>query len=240
LDFLKQFPDVEIRYNARLHAKFYENDFNYIMTSLNLYDYSLAKNIEVGIIGHISSRGIVGKVVEGAGGLIAQGVEKVGQDVFGIGQAVNPMEKFQAIFQESTLMYKTEPIRIDEIGIKGIIGRKKLDGFNVVIDNLSNPTEVVASNSTADVSNAEKEVKSTEGNSGPPKGTQSATQLSKKLGVQLADITRIMEQSGLIIGDKITPAGLAKGLVMKNYLGKDYIAYPESLSELHSLKNKAL
>jgi hypothetical protein len=45
-----------------------------------------------------------------------------------------------------------------------------------------------------------------------------------------------MLQSGLIHGDKITSAGLSKGLVMKNYMGKDYIAYPGNLKELDKLK----
>jgi len=66
LDFLKQFPNVEIRYNDRLHAKFYQNDFDYIMTSLNLYDYSLAKNIEVGITGNFASKGLIYIVKSGA------------------------------------------------------------------------------------------------------------------------------------------------------------------------------
>ena len=53
-----------------------------------------------------------------------------------------------------------------------------------------------------------------------------------------ADITNIIQQSGLISGDKITSAGLSKGLVMKNYMGKDYIAYPDNLTEVNKLKDK--
>lgn len=61
LDFLMKFPNVEIRYCERLHAKFYQNDYDFIVTSLNLYDFSLAKNIEVGIKFSYSSKGILGK-----------------------------------------------------------------------------------------------------------------------------------------------------------------------------------
>jgi len=239
-EFLKQFPNVEIRYNDRLHAKFYQNDFDYIMTSLNLYDYSLAKNIEVGITGNFGSKGLIGKVIDGTGTLLAQGVDKVGQDVFGMGQNVNPIEKFQTIFQDSALMYKTEPIIVDASGIKGFIGGKKINGFNVKADNLSNPIKDIKPARSEAVLNTVKEVKPTskETISIASKKTQSASQLSKFLGISQADITNHMQTSGLISGDKITSVGHSKGLVMKNYMGKDYIAYPDNLPELNKLKDK--
>lgn len=49
LEFFKQFPQIEIRYEKRLHAKFYANDFSQILTSMNLYDFSQDENIEVGV-----------------------------------------------------------------------------------------------------------------------------------------------------------------------------------------------
>jgi hypothetical protein len=49
-DFLKQFPFVEIKYEPRLHAKFYSNDFSSLLSSMNLYDYSQNNNIEFGIL----------------------------------------------------------------------------------------------------------------------------------------------------------------------------------------------
>lgn len=50
LEFLKSFPNVAIRYEKRLHAKYYANDFSSILTSMNLYDYSQNNNIEFGIL----------------------------------------------------------------------------------------------------------------------------------------------------------------------------------------------
>jgi hypothetical protein len=50
LDFFIQFPNIEIRYEKRLHAKFYANDDFSIITSMNLYDYSQDNNIEAGIL----------------------------------------------------------------------------------------------------------------------------------------------------------------------------------------------
>jgi len=50
IDFFLQFPNIEIRYEKRLHAKFYANDSSSILTSMNLYDFSQDNNIEAGIL----------------------------------------------------------------------------------------------------------------------------------------------------------------------------------------------
>ncbi len=50
LDFFVKFPNIEIRYEKRLHAKFYANESASIITSMNLYDYSQDNNIEAGIL----------------------------------------------------------------------------------------------------------------------------------------------------------------------------------------------
>lgn len=49
LDFLKQFDNIEIKYHKRLHAKLYANDFSVLITSMNLHDYSMNENIEIGV-----------------------------------------------------------------------------------------------------------------------------------------------------------------------------------------------
>ena len=49
LDFFKKFENVEIYYNPDLHAKYYANEFRSIITSINLHEYSLENNIEVGV-----------------------------------------------------------------------------------------------------------------------------------------------------------------------------------------------
>jgi hypothetical protein len=47
--FLKTFPNIQIRYEKRLHAKYYANESSAILTSMNLYSYSQDNNIEAGI-----------------------------------------------------------------------------------------------------------------------------------------------------------------------------------------------
>ncbi|KQC30226.1 phospholipase D family protein [Flagellimonas eckloniae] len=49
-EFLKDFPNIEIRYESRLHAKYYANESSALLSSMNLYDYSQNNNIEFGIL----------------------------------------------------------------------------------------------------------------------------------------------------------------------------------------------
>ncbi len=229
LAFFKTFPNVEIRYNTRLHAKYYQNDYDFILTSLNLYDYSLANNIEVGIKVNHASKGLLGKANDEINSVFSKGVDKVKEDVLGINKSITPMEKFKTIFDLSDLIYKTEPKVSEKSGLQGFLGSKKLDGFNVIVNKLN--TDI--SNQTRNT-NLSKEK---ENNSNNPKSSSdgrsiSASQLSKKCGVSVKDINFLMQKSGLINGDRITDLGQSKGLVIKSYMGNDYVAYPEDLAEL--------
>lgn len=225
IDFFKQFPNIEIRYSDRLHAKFFLNDFSYIITSLNLYDYSLANNIEVGVIGSYATKGFIGKVIDAPDALINQGVDKVKTDFLGLNKDVNPIEKFQTIFENSELKYKTEPIIINSGGVRGAFGSKKLDGYNVIIDKLDYNKKSEASTNDSQQTNFNSNQK-----------TLSLSQISKNLGIPATNITEAMQKSGLISGDIITELGKSKGLTIKSYMGRDYIAYPENLTELNDLK----
>lgn len=49
-DFIKEFPNIEIRYNEHLHAKYYSNENKAVLSSMNLYEYSQNNNIEFGIL----------------------------------------------------------------------------------------------------------------------------------------------------------------------------------------------
>jgi hypothetical protein len=228
LEFLKQFPNVEIRYNERLHAKFYQNDFEFIMTSLNLYDYSLANNIEVGVKGIYASKGILRKAIDATDDLLDQGIDKVKQNVFGIERDLDPLEKFQTIFKYSDLKYKTQPIQTR-------VSKKKLEGFKVLINNfdtISSATEKESQSTETVTTTITTQTVITQIH------CISASQIAKKYKLQNRAITVLMEQKGYIKGDKITDAGKLKGLVIKTYKGHDYIAYPENLEELNELIKK--
>jgi len=48
-DYFKKFPNISITYAPNLHAKYYTNEKQAIITSLNMYDTSFKKNIEFGV-----------------------------------------------------------------------------------------------------------------------------------------------------------------------------------------------
>jgi len=56
LEFLKEFPNIEIRYEKNLHAKYYGNESAGLITSMNLYDFSQNNNIEVGVLTETTNR----------------------------------------------------------------------------------------------------------------------------------------------------------------------------------------
>jgi hypothetical protein len=238
LEFLKQFPNIEIRYNDRLHAKFYQNDFHFIMTSLNLYDFSLAKNIEVGIICTHSSKSIFGKIAYSTNTLISQGVDKIKESVLGMDNDLNPIDKFKTIFNASELKYKTRPIVTDKDGIQGVFGGKALNGFDVIVNNFPDDFKYNQSKKTETVLPDQKLEKIVPVET-QTKKTLSASQFSKMLGVPQTEIISQMRACGYVDEDNITSLGLSKGLVMKNYMGRDYIAYPEDLPEINKIKNKS-
>ena len=57
-DFFKEFPNIEIRYEKRLHAKYFANEEKAILTSMNLYSYSQDNNIEFGVLTNSSSENL--------------------------------------------------------------------------------------------------------------------------------------------------------------------------------------
>ncbi|MDQ3048134.1 MAG: phospholipase D family protein [Bacteroidota bacterium] len=137
LEFFMDFPDIEIRYNERLHAKFYQNDFHYIITSMNLYDFSLSKNIEIGVKGEYASKGMLLKVLDASVGFVSEGINKVKQEVIGMQKdELHPTHKFQQIFNSSRLLYKTTPILQDKKNISGFLGFKELKGKEIVHNEL--------------------------------------------------------------------------------------------------------
>lgn len=237
LGFLKEFPNVEIRYNERLHAKFYRNDFEYIMTSLNLYDFSLANNIEVGVRAVYAEKGLLGKAIDMTSGLIEQGIGKVKHDVLGVEKDIDPIQKFDAIFESSDLLYRTRPRNSDQSMLQSFFGKRKLDGFDIEVDNFNKiaspvkkPDSLPETVTTTITSTTQTIITESR--------CVSASQLAKSMGVQTKEITLLMQRKGLIYGDTITDAGRLRGLVMKNYMGNNYVAYPDNLPELTELGKK--
>ncbi len=61
--FFKEFPNIQIRYEKRLHAKYYASESVAILTSMNLYSYSQDNNIEAGIMTKATLLGNISNVI---------------------------------------------------------------------------------------------------------------------------------------------------------------------------------
>jgi PLD-like domain len=232
LDFLKEFPNIEIRYEERLHAKFYMNDFQYMVTSMNLYNYSLANNIEFGLVVDYASRGILGKMGDASNKLVEAGVDKVKNSVFGVKDEVDPIEMFGSIIANSELLYKTEPVLKDADGLKSFIGMKKLAGKKILVDQLSGIT------STQKEPQVSRTPNETNTESRSTVKTLSKTQLAKSLGVTNNRIQEYYESLGYIQGDNITEIGISKGIKMLKGQYGPYIGYPENMEEHKKINAK--
>ena len=109
-DFFIKFPNIEIRYEERLHAKYYANESASLLTSMNLYDYSQDNNIEAGIfletklINNFSSN------------------KSLDEQAF---------DYFLKVSENSKLLYSKEPQYK-----KGMMGLKKIYDGSIVIENL--------------------------------------------------------------------------------------------------------
>ena len=228
IEFLKRFPNCEIRYSDRLHAKFYMNDYNIMLTSMNLYNYSLNNNIEVGMQQSYASKGLLGKAMDTSLDFVDEKVQDLKKNVFGSNEEINPIEEFQKIFNESELKYKTLPLISGKGGIKGFIGQKKLDGCTIEIDELK-------SNNVENKPKKTLESKAENQGKKATSKTLSPTQLSKELKCTIADINNLMQEEGYINNNEITATGEEVGLVRKSYMGNDYIAYPNNLDVFNKL-----
>lgn len=229
LEFLKQFPNVEIRYNDRLHAKYYQNDTHFLITSLNLYDYSLANNIECGFMVYHTSKGLLRKVFDGAEGLIDQGVSSIKSNLLGLdNNEIDPLDKFKLIYDSSEVKYKSEAVLKTKKGIGGIIGNKEIVDKKVTIDTLDQFAKPTIKKPVK--VNLEKEIESS------TVKVLSLTKISKIYGVDQESFIALIEDAGFVKDNIITELGISKGLVNKSYMGKEYIAYPDNLVSL--LKNK--
>lgn len=93
VEFFMQFPNVEVKYEPRLHAKYYANEETAIITSMNLYRYSQDHNIEAGIkLEAVSLEGGLANKIIGK-----TDVESVAWDFF------------SRVIEQATPIYRKEP-----------------------------------------------------------------------------------------------------------------------------------
>jgi hypothetical protein len=118
-DFLKDFPNIEIKYEPRLHAKYYANESSAMLSSMNLYEYSQNHNIEFGILTKIT---LIGELTANLLG------DKIDIEAFNY---------FEQVINNSKRLFKRTPIFEDKL--MGLT--KKFSHSDIEIDELSNVFE---------------------------------------------------------------------------------------------------
>lgn len=120
LKFFTDFPNIEIRYEKRLHAKYYANESSALITSMNLYSYSQDNNIEAGIL---TKSSILGNLT---GGLLTS---VTGGDSF----EAEAFEYFARVVQQADLIFKKVPTF--ESSLMGL--KQKYRGSSIITDNVN-------------------------------------------------------------------------------------------------------
>lgn len=92
-EFFKQFKHIQIRYEPRLHAKYYANDDFCVLSSMNLHGYSQNNNIEVGV--KFKGKSLVGMV-----GSLVFDSEDMDYDAY---------KFFQEVYDNSEVIFRNSP-----------------------------------------------------------------------------------------------------------------------------------
>lgn len=111
-DFFKQFPNVEILYEKRLHAKYYANETKALLTSMNLYGFSQNNNIEAGVLMESSFKGSF------------TGENEMDNSSW---------EYFKIVLEQAELLFKKEPL----FEKKNLLSSKKYTKSEITDDKLS-------------------------------------------------------------------------------------------------------
>jgi hypothetical protein len=226
--FLMKFPNVEIRFEERLHAKFFKNDFDAIYSSLNLIDYSERKNIEFGIKVKLASKSAIWRLLNNANDSVNEKVDEAKRKLITGTQAeVNPIEKFNSYFNESEQLYKSEANLIE----KNNLGAKIVSVVGVTLKEIdgSNPKNIIKDELTPIFNGKEKSQSKTVVQKNYSTEKISLNNFVKEKSIDKTTFIEKLIKEGLAINEKqVTEKGMSAGLEIKKYMGKDYISIPKN------------
>lgn len=110
-EFLSGFPNIEIRYEPKLHAKYYSNENRAIISSMNLYKYSHDNNIEAGLLMDVKG------IIAGIGSIITKGNDPESDSYYYFEKVISQAElmyKKKAVFKKSLLGLSNEYMHSEE------------------------------------------------------------------------------------------------------------------------------
>jgi hypothetical protein len=234
-NFFKDFLNIEIRYEKRLHAKYYANEFSAILTSMNLYNFSQDNNIEAGVLTKATSlSSLASNLVNSV----------IGEDTFE-GAA---LAYFSRVIEQSELLFKKEP----EYESQMLGFTKKFKSSHIVVDKLTdffvnrtkfenNKRESIGFKTTKNVPTfnpvaieepkVEIAVPKDQGKSDTKYVSVSA--FSRDFSISTKEINAKLEKNNCIEKRNeetiLTDEGIRMGAIIKNGQHGEYIAWPLSV-----------
>ena len=124
--FIDSFNNIEILYKERLHAKCYINESMGMITSMNLYDYSQANNLELGVF--FESKGVFNALLKHSVNAIEYLSNNKASSIES--QIASYIDKIQGA---SKILFKKSAI-VEESGFLGM--STKISGVKINEDNL--------------------------------------------------------------------------------------------------------
>lgn len=226
--FFMKFPNVEIRFEERLHAKFFKNDFDAIYSSMNLINYSERKNIEFGIKVKLESKAAIWRILNNMNDAVNEKVDEVKRKLIDETNAeVNPIQKFNSYFNESEQLYKSEANLIE----KNNLGAKIVSVVGVTLKEIdsSNPKNIIKDELTPIFNGKEKSQPKTVEQKNYSTEKISLNNFVKEKSFDKSTFIEKLIKEGLVINEKqVTEKGISIGLETKKYMGNDYIVIPKN------------
>lgn len=227
LEYFKEFPNITIVYVPNLHAKYYANENEGVITSMNLYDYSFKNNVEFGVYERTN---IIGKSFDEIAWENAYSILEENYCVF-----VNrPTYKKKLILLKDYMGSKVQ-LDLTEKLIKG--EKIPKSNFNEFVDKeYLKSSSISERKSRQEYESSEVEQKESVNinkDSSKKDKLLSATALGRLKNKNYSEVIGVMIAEEFIFNDKeITPEGKEIGITIKSNANGDFwLVYPESLSE---------
>ena len=232
-NFFKDFPNIEIRYEKRLHAKYYANESSAILTSMNLYNFSQNVNIEVGVITNVSLLGSI------ASNILTNVIGEESLDK-------TAWNYFSRVIEQSELLFKKVPeyeSSMFGLSSKYISSKTEVDKLTDFFSSKSNlenykrkdnyiKKKVSVSNNSIEIK-TQNEVQSIKNINSSETKYLSTTALSKEVGISSKDLFIKFEKFNWIERKQddwvLTTIGKNKGAQSKKGQYGEYIAWPETI-----------
>lgn len=229
--YLMTFPNVEIKCEPLLHAKYYRNDYHVLFSSMNLYDYSAKVNIEFGILEEYASKGALRRAGDFLESKINDTAGALGEKVLGKTKEMDPIEKFEKIFNEAETVYKSKAILEDKKDLTskaiGYVGyqRQSISGTKIKVDKLSEIFSSIDSNPP------KEKVKTYDKTNVNSKRLVSATVLGKSKDLNYKAVIEQLASNGMVSkdGKQLLEKGKGAGIETKSSENGEWLVYPEDL-----------